>query len=298
MSDAHPTRTHAEQFHEDGYAIIRGLFDPQEMAEIQEAARAIYAEGLTHPSSYRHKNLYFDVIDDPDGGHVVLQAHWFAWINETLDRYRRDPKVFGVLQPLLGDDIKQIANQIHWKPPGARLTGFRFHQDLRFRDKNALGGDPFGNSVTLGLAIDRTTAENGALQVFPGSHKLGYLGLSDDGGVLMKGTTAEEELRRVGLDPDSVVTCELEPGDAVMWSLLTVHGSGANRSSYDRAFNINSYVRASASERGELTFENGQPVPLGEEPVLCKYEDLYTNPGPFHESGDWYLDNSEEARAG
>ena len=289
--------SHAEHFRDQGYAIVRGLFDPDEMAEVQEAARAVYAEGVKHPSSYRHKNLYFDVIDDPDGGHVMLQAHWFSWINETLDRYRRHPKVFEVLQPLLGDDIKQIANQIHWKPPGARLTGFRFHQDLRFRDKDSLDGDPFANSVTMGLAIDRTTAENGALQVVPGSHKLGYLGLSDDGGVLMKGATAEEELRKAGIDPASIVTCELEPGDAVLWSLLTVHGSGANRSRHDRAFNINSYVRASASARGELTFQGGAPVPLGEEPVLCKYDGLYTDPGPFHVTDDWYKEAPEETRA-
>lgn len=290
--------SHAEHFREQGFAIVRGLFDAAEMTEIQEAARAVYAEGVGHPSSYRHKNLYFEVIDDPDGGHVVLQAHWFSWINETLDRYRRHPKVFEVLQPLLGDDIKQIANQIHWKPPGARLTGFRFHQDLRFRDRDSLDGDPFANSVTLGLAIDRTTAENGALRVVPGSHKRGYLGLSDDGGALMKGETAEAELRKAGLDPASIVTCELEPGDAVIWSLLTVHGSGANRSACDRAFNINSYVRAAASRRGELTFQRGHPVPLGEEPVLCKYDELFTNPGPFHLANDWYKDVPEETRVG
>lgn len=290
--------SHAEHYREEGYAILRGLFDPAEMAEIQEAARRVYAEGIKHPSSYRHKNLYFDVIDDPDGGHVMLQAHWFSWIDATLDSYRRHPKVFAALQPLLGDDIKQIANQIHWKPPGARLTGFRFHQDLRFRDKDSLEGDPIANSVTMGLAIDRTTAENGALQVIPGSHKLGYLGLSDDGGVLMKGQTAEGELRKAGLDPASIVTCELEPGDAVIWSLLTVHGSGANRARHDRAFNINSYVRAAASSRGELTFRNGQPVPLGEEPVLCKYDGLYSNPGPYYVTDDWYLDKPEETRAG
>ena len=151
-------KSHADHFRDHGYAIVRGLFDAAEMTEIRDAARAVYAEGIKHPSSYRDRNLYFDVIDDPDGGRVVLQAHWFSWINATLDRARRHPKVFQVLQPLLGDDIKQIANQIHWKPPGARLTGFRFHQDLRFRDEDSLDGDPFANSVTLGLAIDPCTA--------------------------------------------------------------------------------------------------------------------------------------------
>ncbi|WP_245489703.1 phytanoyl-CoA dioxygenase family protein, partial [Mesorhizobium sp. M2D.F.Ca.ET.140.01.1.1] len=36
-------------------------------------------------------------------------------------------------------------------------------------------------TVTTGLAVDRATLDNGCLQVVPGSHKLGYLGLSDEG---------------------------------------------------------------------------------------------------------------------
>ena len=36
------------------------------------------------------------------------------------------------------------------------------------------------------------------------------------------------------------------------------------------AFAIQSYVRASTSERGEWVFRDGVSTPLGAEPVLCK----------------------------
>ena len=118
---------------------------------------------------------------------------------------------------------------------------------------------------------------------------MGYLGLSDDGsGTIMKGSTQDEELRQAGLDPARRVHLEMQPGDLVLWGLLTVHGSSQNDSPNDRAFAIQSYVRASTSERGEWAFKDGVSTPLGAEPVLCKYEQLLEKPGPFYDESKWY----------
>ena len=193
-----------------------------------------------------------------------------------------------VMEPLLGPDIKQVAQQIHWKPPGAtNRTGYRFHQDLRFRERKDAFRDLMSSYINTGLAIDPATRENGCLQVFPDSHQQGYLGLSDDGPI-MKGTTQTDELVRAGLDPARVVDLELEPGDLALWGLLTVHGSNANHSPHDRAFEIQSYVRAASSDRGEWAFRGGESIALGAEPVLCKYEQLREKPGPFYSDNTWY----------
>ena len=166
-------------------------------------------------------------------------------------------------------------------------AGYRFHQDLRFRERKDAYRDLMTSYINTGLAIDPATTENGCLRIFPDSHKLGYLGLSDDG-TIMKGTTQETELRNAGLDPARVVNIELEPGDLALWGLLTVHGSNANNSSRDRAFAIQSYVRAANSERGEWAFRDGVSTPLGDQPVLCKYEQLHEKPGPFYSDDRWY----------
>ena len=140
--------------------------------------------------------------------------------------------------------------------------------------------------MTTGLAIDRQTVDNGALRIMPRSHRLGYLGLSDDGPIMV-GQTQDEELKRAGLDPSNIVTCEMEPGDLLLWTLFTVHGSAPNVSDYDRRFMINSYVRADDSERGEWAFRGGLSTPLGAEPQICKYEQLRERPGPFYVESDW-----------
>lgn len=277
-----------EHYLDKGYAIVRGFLDQDEVARLRTETAAIYAEGLKHHASYRDHNLYFEILPERiKGRRYVLQAHWVSWISRYFEELRRHPGYLRLLEPLLGPDIKQVAQQIHWKPPGAGLTGYRFHQDLRFRDNLAAYRDIMASYVTTGLAIDPSTPDNGCLRVVAGSHRKGYLGLSDDG-PLMKGLTGEDELVAAGLDPSDIVDLELEPGDLAMWSLLTVHGSLPNASATDRAFAISSYVRAANADRGEWAFRGGQPVPLGPEPEICKYEALREKPGPFYVEDAWY----------
>lgn len=281
------------QLHTEGYAIVRGFLSAAETAEISAETHRIYQEGLKHHATYRDGNLLFEVLDDPKANRrVVLQAHWTAWLSPLMERMRRSDKYLAVLEPFLGRDIKQITHQVHWKPPGAKYTSYRFHQDARFREGNAKDFGCLQSTVTTGLAIDPQTIENGALRVIPKSHRLGYLGLSDDGPIMV-GQTQDEELRRAGLDPSSIVACEMEPGDLLLWTLFTVHGSAANLSDYDRRFMINSYVRASDSERGEWAFRDGVSTALGAEPQICKYEQLRERPGPFYIESDW----TEEAKS-
>jgi ectoine hydroxylase-related dioxygenase (phytanoyl-CoA dioxygenase family) len=279
---------HVEHLREHGYAIIPGFLTAAEIAAVKRATDAVMAEGLKHRASYRDRNLMFELLNDPGAKRrVLLQAHWFAWINPALEALRRHPRCLEIMEPLLGRDIKQVTNQLHWKPPNAKYTGYRFHQDLRFRERPELYSNLDRTYLNTGLAIDPHGPENGGLAVYDGSHKRGYLGLADDGPI-MKGETQEAELRRAGLDPADRVDLRLAPGDLVIWTLLTVHGSLPNRSGRDRCFMINSYVRAADSPtRGEWVFRDGRSTPLGPEPEICKYEQLRERPGPFYIEDDW-----------
>ncbi|MCP5082951.1 MAG: phytanoyl-CoA dioxygenase family protein [Alphaproteobacteria bacterium] len=280
----------AEHFREHGYAVIRRFLEGEELLALQAESRRIYAEGLKHHATYRHGHLAFEILPETDfDQRYVIQAYWMAWISPYFETLRRHPNYLAVLEPLLGRSVKQVAQQIHWKPPGAGLTGYRFHQDLRFRASQADYRDIVGSTVTTGLAIDPSTLSNGCLRVVPGGHKRGYLGLSDEGsGQIMLGHTQEDELRAVGLDPETVVDLELEPGDLALWGLLTPHGSLPNTSDRDRAFALSSYVKAENSERGEWAFRDGESVPLGPEPKLCKYEKLFEEPGPLYDETAWW----------
>ncbi|MFY9209842.1 MAG: phytanoyl-CoA dioxygenase family protein [Aestuariivita sp.] len=283
-------RDAAEQYHEEGYAIVRQFVDGDALAALQAETARMYDEGLKHHATFRHGNLAFEILPEQDfQQRYVIQAYWMSWISSYFEQFRRSQSYFTLLEPFLGRDIKQVAQQIHWKPPGAGLTGYRWHQDLRFRPKRDAFRDIETSSVTVGLAVDPSTRENGCLQVVPGSHKLGYLGLSDEGdGQIMKGVSADDQLRAVGLDPADVVWLELEPGDLAIWGLMTVHGSLPNTSDQDRAFALSSYVRADTTDRGEWAFRDGVSTPLGDTPSLCKFEALHERPEPHYVTDKWY----------
>lgn len=288
---------HVVELRENGYAVIRGFLNKDEVAELRRESEKVYAEGLKHHATYRDRNLYFEVINDPGNKtRTVPQAHWFSWINPVFEQYRRSQKIFEALAPLLGPDIKQIANQLHWKAPGGKYTYYRMHQDVRFRSRPELFANLDRYSLNLGLALNRQDASNGALKVVPGHHKRGYLGLAEDGGGIMVGSTEQgSELKAVGIDPSEVVQLEMEPGDLAIWTLYTIHGSGPNVSTEPRILLIDNYVRAEDSpERGEWAFRDGRSIPLGAEPEICKYEKLRETPGPFYVEEKW-TDEAKQA---
>src|ERR1700722_6820090 len=136
------------QIHTEGYAVIRGFLSPGEIADVSAEADKMYQEGMKHHATYRDKNLLFEVLDDPKANRrVVLQAHWTAWLSPLMGRMRRSEKYYSVLQPFLGEDIKQISHQVHWKPPGAKYTFYRFHQDARFRQGKSNDFDHLQSTV-------------------------------------------------------------------------------------------------------------------------------------------------------
>lgn len=263
----------------DGYAVIRGLFSAAEVAGIAAAFDRLQAEGLARGRSFRHGNLLFRLGDDPHLGRILRMVQWPAWRDALLDRVRLDLRFVAVLQPLIGDDLKQIINQMHWKPPGAAKVEFAYHQDSRFRRPAEAFRNLATSYVQTGLAIDAHTRASGAMKVIPGSHRRGDLGLGADGPILDQ-TLQDDALRAVGLDPATAVDLELAPGDLALWSPYLVHGSGINVTSADRRLYINGYVRSADCDRGEVAFVRGRPQPLGLQPALVHYEALREKPEP------------------
>ena len=268
-----------EQYRDHGYAIVRNVLRIEEIAELASAFDRVYAQGLSHRASYRHQNVFFRVAEDPRIGRTVRLVQWPSYFDATLDRFRLDRRLMEIVAPLIGTDLKQIINQLHWKPPGSSGE-FGYHQDIRFRRPRSAFRDLAASYVQTGIAVDAHGPENGCMRVIPGSHRLGELALGGAGSILDQ-RAVDDELRRVGIDPTKLVDVVLQPGDVALWHLHTVHGSGPNRSSRDRRFYINGYVTARNAERGAWAFRNGIPCPLGD-PVLIHYEDLYDRPEPHY----------------
>jgi ectoine hydroxylase-related dioxygenase (phytanoyl-CoA dioxygenase family) len=266
-------------WHRDGYAIVRGFFTAEEVAAIGAVIDRVHAEGVAHGRNFRHGNLYYKVAQG-DTGPVVQMVQWPSYHRPALDGVRLDPRFAALLAPLIGGDVKQIINQIHWKAPCA-VGDFAWHQDSRFRQPADCYRNLGTAYVQTGLAIDPHGAESGGMRFVPRSHVQGDLDLDTDTDVLGN-AMQDAALERVGLSAADVIQLELDPGDLALWNPYLVHGSGTNRSNHHRRFYINGYVRAQDCDRGEWAFRGGQPVPLGSEPALVHYEQLRERPEPHY----------------
>ncbi|WP_420138781.1 phytanoyl-CoA dioxygenase family protein [Sphingomonas sp.] len=266
------------KFRRDGYVILRGLFSPDEIAAIGTAMDQVHAEGVAHGRSFRHGNLFYNVA--PGDPPLVRMAQWMSYHQPVLNGVRLDPRMAQALEPLIGRDLKQIINQLHWKTPGAK-GDFAWHQDSRFRLPVHAYRNLGLSYVQTGLAVDPHTPQSGCMKFIPGSHLRGDIDL--DTSVEVLGTSLNDSvLIAAGLSPDDVIEVELAPGDLALWSPYLVHGSGANQSDHQRRLYINGYVRSQDCDRGEWAFRDGAPVPFGPEQAIVHFEDLRQHPEPHY----------------
>lgn len=265
----------------DGYAIVRGFFGRDEVHEISAALDQLYAEGIAHGRCYRHGNLFYNVARKSEQGEpLVRMVQWPSYHQDKMNAVRLDSRFARLLEPLIGRDLKQIINQVHWKAPGS-LGDFAWHQDSRFRNPPSAFRNLATAYVQTGLAIDPHTPQSGCMRIIPRSHLRGDLKMDCSKSAL--GNVMDgDALEAVGLSKEEAIDLLLEPGDLALWSPFLVHGSGKNRSEQKRRLYINGYVRARDCDRGEWAFRDGLPVALGTKPALVHFEGLYERPGPHY----------------
>jgi ectoine hydroxylase-related dioxygenase (phytanoyl-CoA dioxygenase family) len=289
MGQAQPLRTdgdggiHADlaQYWREGYAVVRGFFDTDEIVAMAAALDQLYSEGVAHGRCFRHGNLFYNVARECEGGEALVRmVQWPSYHQPMLNAVRLDTRFADLLEPLIGRDLKQIINQVHWKAPGS-LGDFAWHQDSRFRQPASAFRNLGTSYVQTGLAIDPHTQESGCMRFIPRSHMRGDLDMDSSKFAMGTAMTADA-LDEVGLCESDGIEVVLEPGDLALWSPYLVHGSGKNVSSHKRRLYINGYVRASDCDRGEWAFRDGEPVPFGPAPALVHYEDLYERPEPHY----------------
>ena len=271
---------YAGRYRRDGYAVIRGFFRPEEVEAIGAAIDQVHDEGLEHGRCFRHGNLFYNVAADANGAKFVRMVQWPSYHQPVLDRVRLDRRIAALLEPLIGRNLKQIINQLHWKAPGL-LGDFAWHQDCHFRRPASAYRNLDDAYVQTGLAIDPHTPQSGCMRFIPGSHRRGELDLDYSAEVLGRAMD-DLVLERAGLSIDDAVDLVLEPGDIALWSPFLVHGSGKNSSPHQRRLYINGYVRAEDCDRGEWAFRNGRAVPFGPEAALIQYEELRERGEPHY----------------
>ena len=270
---------YVRDFQDRGYAIIRQVFNQTDIEKLASAYDELKAYANQFTRTYRSKNQLYVYQWAESSKKLLRFVKWPSYTFPVFEQYRTDPRIFKILQPLLGNNIKQITNQASWKVPGDLRTSYAYHQDAYWRTPRETYRDLGSSYIQTFIAIDPHTEENGCLSLIEGSHNLQEC-YQPKGNVLTTAFNADD-LKQYGLENNKKINALLEPGDVVIWGPFMFHGSAPNRTSVDRRAYVNGYVIAENCDRGEFAFLNGAPVPLAE-PRLVDYDNLYSRPEPHY----------------
>jgi len=204
-----------QRFQDDGFLIVRQLFDPSEMDGLLAYARADQdLLGQSH------------VKTDATGGETRLTVRNDLDEASLYTAIVRSRRVAGTMQMLLGDEVYHYHHKMMLKQP---QTGgaWEWHQDYGYWYENGCLYPDMGSCM---IAVDQATKANGCLQVLSGTHRLGRV----DHVKIGQQTGADPQRVEAAVARHELVYCEMSPGDAVFFHSNLLHRSDQNVSDHPR----------------------------------------------------------------
>lgn len=202
-----------ENYEQRGVIQIRGLIPPEEVDTIREV---FTSQVEVDPSLGHDDHLGVDDVLRRYPRFVHPHRRTDSAVGRLARRHMLDRRIFDVVEELIGPAFA-AQSMFYFKPPTAR--GQALHQDNAF-----LQAHP-ETCVAAWIAVDDCDAENGALSVVPGSHRVQLLCLEPADSSLSF-TDAQVPLPD-GVEVEQTV---MRAGDVLFFHGSTVHGSKPNSS--------------------------------------------------------------------
>lgn len=241
-----------DAYDRDGYVLCRGFFADE--------------IGLLSALIDRDRDLLLereDITIDSAGGEAS-NLGYLGKGDDVVAAFARTARLVGLATELLGDDVYLLKGRLNIKwgdsVPG-RLGGWDPHQDRAAWAKEGLPGDA---ALTVAIAVDDSRADNGTLEVIPGSHRGGLLEHTG----IDAGYGIPDALVRPLLDGGGRQPLEMAAGDMVVFSGDLVHMSTPNLGNRRRALLFLTYNAVG----------NSPPEGVGPSRYRC--------PGPLRGRGD------------
>ena len=200
-----------DQFFKDGYAVVPGLFEREEVESIRSHFMALNKQGHGYEGD---KATLLGQNDPLQAYPRLVHPHRFDQL--ALD-WLLDARLRHWTTALLGREPFAAQTMFYFKPPGAR--GQALHQDqksLRVRP---------GTCLAAWMAVDDCDEANGCIQIVPGTQDLPQLCMIDaDLSISFSSKTVPIP---PGKQPVPVV---MGAGDVLFFNGQVIHGSFPNSS--------------------------------------------------------------------
>ncbi len=223
-----PAKEIAEEFHRNGFVILRNLADPLRCDAIRDVAMVhtrykiapVETEEEYSKKDAEARERISGTVVDPRDERVTLRRLRQVYDRDILFReWITEPTLRPMLREILGDTpVLTTAhhNSIMTKMPH-RSSETRWHQDFRYWH--------FENDrlVSVWLALQEENSRNGVLEFIPGSHTMTFAAEAFD----------ERRYFREDYEPTmpllaKKVSFTLQKGDVVLFHCRLLHRANAN----------------------------------------------------------------------
>lgn len=201
-------------FQQDGYVLVRQLFDAEEMDLLLRYARR---DPNLQASAYARKDA---------AGNETRLALWNEAGEDLYSMFARSPRIVDAMEQVLEGEVYLYHMKMMLKEPYVG-GAWEWHQDYGYWYHN---GCLYPLMASCLIAVDRATRENGCLQVLKGSHHLGRI----DHGKTGDQSGADMEHVNAALERLELEYIEAGPGDALFFHSNVLHRSDQNRSPNSR----------------------------------------------------------------
>ena len=243
-------------FETEGYLTVENLLSPQELAECQaeivrlhKLAAELEAQGENghfqrEPYAKDESQVMASHDAEDDKLPVLRKAENTRQYSEVFRRLSVHPKLIRGVQNLLGPDLLLFRSTLMFKP-AFHGSAHGIHQDSAYWPMEP----PM--LVTVSIALNNATPENGCFKVIPQSHKWGLQSWGHISRRQDESLTDHDEL-----DFSNQIDVPLSAGSALFFHSLMAHGSGPNQSPHPR----NTALYAYFSPQVRYVPPNGQPA--------------------------------------
>lgn len=228
----------SERYENDGYVVMRSVFSDAEIDRFREETDRLRND----PGFINEKNLRASTREVAAEGRVVDRLDPIVDVSPLFKSLSEDERIQDSLRSIFGEPALLMKDKLIWKCPGAQ--GYRCHQD--YTGWVELPAPPEA-MLTVLIALDASTADNGPLELFRAKHHKYYLDKCTPTGVLAPSEgLVPDEISRQWEPAEQIV---LAPGDIVIFSSLAPHQSSTNLTN---TYRRHIYFTYSASSCGDL----------------------------------------------
>lgn len=205
-----------ESFARDGYVIVPGVYSTAEVAAFKDEIRRLLGLLSSDPDALAHRFGATSEGVTRTGVFVGLAAN-----SPVFREAARAPRLLDALEAILGPDIEFLSDKVVYKSAETD-HGSPWHQDWPYWQGT--------HKVSVWVALDPATPENGCLKLLPGSHRA----VVTHDGDASDGRGFGSRLAPDAVDESRAVSAPVQPGDAILFHDLTLHASHPNVSGADR----------------------------------------------------------------